>query len=103
MPYSQSDVFEILGNYVLHGLGFLYLLIDFSLNQMQFPDIIPFYSFLYALFYLLVMILSSLCGRHLYMEWKKDEWMIQSFACAFVYLIVTLIWYCLKFANFIKT
>ena len=87
---------------MLHGLGLLYLLIDFCLNRVPFPSPdIPLLALAVTLVYATAMVFSSLLGSHVYVEWHSfQDWIYVP--CLVCWAICQLLWFGCKWLSRLK-
>lgn len=104
MPYIQHNSLEIIGNLVLHGAGLVLLIIDLTMNRMEFMRKVPLQMLIFAIGYMLVMVAWSCSFYDLYegVKWCTSELPKLFITGLLIYALFLCLWVALGFLNLAK-
>ncbi len=104
MPYEQHNSLETLGNFLIHGVGLLLLIIDLAMNRIEFLIEVPKLMIAFSVGYMGIMVVYSCRYGDLYdgVRWCSNELPALLMTGMFLYGLFIFVWIGLGFLNVAK-
>ena len=93
-----------MGNFVIHGLGLLLLIVDLTMNRVDFQEGVPKWLLVFSISYIGLMVMYSCSFGDLYegVKWCSNDFPALLMKGLFLYGFFIFIWIALGLLNLAK-